>query len=86
MRTKKDWKKSIGKENDSPCTLIQVREFVEAQLENLESAEDTRESHRSQSSNANSHSKGKSKPKLKTENESSTAHALQAVNEDSPVK
>ena len=84
--TKKDWMKSVGKENDSPCILKQVREFVEAQLENLESPEDTRELHRSQSANANSHSKGKSKPRPKTENESSTAHALQAVNKDSPVK
>ena len=84
--TKEDWKKSIGKENDSPCTLDQIKEFVESQLENLELPEDTRDSHRSQSTNSNSHSKGKSKYKSKMENESSTAHALQTVNKDSSVK
>ena len=84
--TKKDWKKSIGKENDSPCTLDQVKEFVESQLENLESPEDTRESIRSQSTNSSLSAKGKSKSKSRTEYESGTAHALQTVHKDSSAK
>ena len=83
--TKKDWKKSIGKENDYPCTVAQVKEFVESQLENLESPENTRDPHRSQLSNLNSNAKGIQKYKSKMENESSTAHALQTVNKDSSV-